>query len=193
MTTTASYGTWANHGDHYSVSVEATLADYISGDPEWRERVESTGAFAKMAAAYRAEINAALPDAVALCGDEFYGPAYPDEGEFDDYPTNDGGGLDISACIEQAGIDLGAIVERHDPDLTIYTLVSAHPGDRVPGHELADPDCPEVPDLLEQDEVTAFFAAQGYGPDEPDELMYLVTEDQTAEIPDGFPALTVRI
>lgn len=76
--------------------------------------------------------------------------------------------------------------------MTTVTLISAAPGDHVPGHELADPDCPEVPGLMERPEVESFFAEHGYGPDEPDELMYLVTDDD-AEIPSGFPTLTVEI
>jgi len=194
ITTTTSYGTWVNHGDRYNVSVEATLTDHINGGgSEWCDRVESTGAFAKMAADYRAAIADALPDSVSLCGDEFIGPAYPEDDEWDGYATDEDGRLDISACIENADIDLDAIIERHDPDLTAVTLVSANPGDRVPGHELGDPDCPDVPGLTDNHEVQAFFTEHGYGPDQPDELMYLVPQDNVDDIPDGFPTLTVHI
>lgn len=72
-----------------------------------------------------------------------------------------------------------------------FTLISAAPGDIVPGHELADPQCPEVPGLLEHPGVRAFLDLHGYGPDQPDELMYLITD--TSQIPDGFPTMTVRI
>lgn len=193
MTTTTSYGTWVNHGDHYTVSLEATLTDYINGgDDDWRERVENTGAFTRMATAYRGQINDALPGDVALCGDEFIGPWQPADDEFEGYPTDEDGALDIAACIED--IDLQAIVEQYDPDLTTVVLVSASPGDRVPGHELGDPERPEVPRLLEQPEVAAFLAAHDYDPEHPDELMYVVTDEtQIDEIPDGYPTLSVRI
>jgi hypothetical protein len=71
------------------------------------------------------------------------------------------------------------------------TLISALPGDRVPGHELADPDCPDIPGLTERPEVQAFFDANRYGTDD-DELMYLVT-DPDAEVPAGHPALALTI
>ncbi|MGW3956235.1 hypothetical protein ACWEKM_36235 [Streptomyces sp. NPDC004752] len=103
-----SYGTWCNHGDRTNTSVEATVTDYIGGaDAEWVERVESTGAFERMADDYRGAINEALPDGVSLCGDEFYGPYHDEDCSWD-------GELDIKDLIE--GIDLGAIVARHDPD-----------------------------------------------------------------------------
>ncbi|MFE6868324.1 hypothetical protein ACFVFS_17380 [Kitasatospora sp. NPDC057692] len=70
-------------------------------------------------------------------------------------------------------------------------LVSATVGDRVPGHELADPGCPEAPGLMERPDVIAWMKAIPYGPDHPDELVYLVTEDD--EIPDGFPTLTISL
>lgn len=108
MTTTTDYGTWTNHGDQYSASVEASLADAINGgDAEWLERVETSGAFEEMADDYRKAINAALPEGVALCGDNFIGPYHEA-----DYTWE--GELNISEIIE--GIDLAAIIERHDPD-----------------------------------------------------------------------------
>ena len=108
MITNTDYGTWVNHGDQYNVSVEATLTDYLNGgDSEWCERVEASGALDAMARDYRDAINAALPKGVTLCGNNFYGPYYPADYTWD-------GELDISEIIE--GIDLGAIVERHDPD-----------------------------------------------------------------------------
>jgi hypothetical protein len=65
-------------------------------------------------------------------------------------------------------------------------LVPAAPGDHVPGHELADPDCPEYPGLLDRPDVNAWLDTIGYGADDPDLLVHLVTEDQADEIPDGF-------
>jgi hypothetical protein len=108
MITTTSYGTWNNHGDHTNTTIGGTVLDCINGgDAEWRERVESSGALDRMVADYRDAISAALPDSVSLCGDEFTGPYYAKDCEW-------AGDLDIAAIVE--AIDLGAIVERHDPD-----------------------------------------------------------------------------
>ncbi|GAA1096314.1 hypothetical protein [Nocardiopsis metallicus] len=116
MTVTTEFGTWVNHGDRCNVSVESTFAGYIGGaDPEWRERVENDGYFDSMVAAFRSEINAALPTNVALCGNDFYGPYYTADCDFDGYPTDEHGALDITEII--AGIDLEPILERYDPDL----------------------------------------------------------------------------
>ncbi|MFJ6566667.1 hypothetical protein ACIQNU_04555 [Streptomyces sp. NPDC091292] len=84
-------------------------------------------------------------------------------------------------------------IDRILEDTMAVVLVSAQSGDQVPGHELADPDCPEIPGLLDRPDVEAFMEAHGYGPDDPDELMYLVTESDLDDIPDGFPTLTIRL
>ncbi|MFD8654962.1 hypothetical protein [Streptomyces mirabilis] len=108
MTTTRGYGSWANHGDSHNVSVEATIADAVSGgDQEWRERMEDSGAFARVARDYRTAINEALPDGVCLLRNDFQGPAYED-----DYTWE--GDLDIHAVVE--GVDLQGIINRHDVD-----------------------------------------------------------------------------
>jgi hypothetical protein len=52
---------------------------------------------------------------VSLQGDEFYGPAYPDEDEWQGYPLDDEGELDIAAIV--AGIDFWAIVEQFDQEV----------------------------------------------------------------------------
>jgi hypothetical protein len=116
MTTeTTSYGTWCNRVNALSDSPDDDVRDYVgTGDPDWRERLETTGALEQMKADYRAAIDAALPPSVTLCGKEFIGPAHPDDGEFDGYPVNEFGSLDIKAMLSD--IDLAAIVERHDPD-----------------------------------------------------------------------------
>jgi hypothetical protein len=74
---------------------------------------------------------------------------------------------------------------------TTVVLISANPGDRVPGHELGDPDCPDVVGLTEHPAVVEFFTAHQYDADHDDQLMYLVTDD--TEIPAGFPALSVTV
>ena len=116
MTTTTSYGAWVNHGDDSNRTVEATVADYIGGgDADWRQRVESSGAFERMVDDYRAAINNALPDGVSLCGNEFYGPYHDDDCTWD-------GELNISEIID--GIDLAAIVDRNDPDAQRDTMTA---------------------------------------------------------------------
>lgn len=113
-TTTTSYGTWCNRVSPCSTSPDSDLDDYVGGgDSDWVERLEKSGALEEMRSDYRAAINAALPDSVSLCGDEFIGPAYPDDDEWEGYPTHEDGGLDIAACLED--IDLEPIVEANDP------------------------------------------------------------------------------
>lgn len=82
-------------------------------------------------------------------------------------------------------------VDRIVEDSMTITLVSAQTGDSAPGYELADPDCPDIPGLLERVDVQEFMDANGYGPDDPDELMYVVTDD--SNISDGYPTLTIRL
>ena len=108
MTVTTSYGSWNNHAGGANTNLEGDIADYINGgDADWRHRVEESGAFEEMADAYRDAINNALPEGVTLAGDEFYGPYYEADHTWD-------GDLDIADIIES--VDLGAIVETHDPD-----------------------------------------------------------------------------
>lgn len=93
MTTTTSYGTWNNHGDRTHVRVEDTVAVYLG------EFVADYD-FGALVTAYRAAINAALPEGVSLNGDEFYGPHPRD---FD---------LDLPEAIES--VDLGSLAEQYD-------------------------------------------------------------------------------
>ncbi|MET9051205.1 hypothetical protein ABZW50_08635 [Streptomyces bacillaris] len=112
--TTTSYGTWCNKINQFSTSPDSDVLDYINGgDNAWQTRLEESGALELIQDEYREAINAALPDSVALVGDEFIGPAYPEDDEFDGYPTDGHGALDIKALIE--GIDLQPIVDRNDP------------------------------------------------------------------------------
>lgn len=114
MTTTTVYGTWTNRINTYSAGPDADVLDYINGgDADWRDLLEKSGALEEIERAYRAAIESALPPKVSLCGEEFIGPAYPEDGDFDGFPVGEDGALDIAACIE--GIDLAAIIERHDP------------------------------------------------------------------------------
>ncbi|MFE7462438.1 hypothetical protein ACWFMI_24615 [Nocardiopsis terrae] len=115
MTATTDFGTWYNHAQN-ELTIESDIANYISGgDLDWVSHVMDEGYLDRMAETFRAQINAALPDSVSLCGNDFYGPYYAADRNFDGYPTNEHGDLDITAIIR--GIDLAPIVERHDPDL----------------------------------------------------------------------------
>lgn len=119
-TTTTSYGTWCNRVSPYSTSPDADVLDYINGgDNDWQTLLDASGALRQIQAEYREAINAALPDSVSLCGDEFIGPAYPDDDEFAGYPVDDDGVLDFKAMVE--GIDLAPIVDRNDL-LTLETI-----------------------------------------------------------------------
>lgn len=106
MTTTTNYGTWNNRVAPYSLTVENYVTDAFGsyGTDDFD--------FDAIVAEYRTAIDTALPDGVSLCGDEFIGPAYDADCDFTGYPTNEDGGLDIKAIVED--IDLWAIIERHD-------------------------------------------------------------------------------
>lgn len=98
MVTTTSYGTWNNHIHDLSAGLNAdvieALGDY-AGDYD-------TDA---IATEWHQAINAALPAGVALCGDEFIGPAYAEDKTWT-------GELDLKAIVES--IDFWAIAARHD-------------------------------------------------------------------------------
>lgn len=116
MATTTTYGSWVNITSD-SLTVEETIANYVSGaDSDWRERFESTGAAERVATDYRQAIQDALPAGIFLAGNEFIGPYYEADQEFDaaDYPRNDEDEIDLTAIVES--VDLAPIVERHDPE-----------------------------------------------------------------------------
>lgn len=112
MTTTTSYGTWCNRVDPYSTSLEASVEDALG---DFAGDYDTDG----LVAAYRRAINEALPPSVSLCGDEFIGPWQPEPGEFDDYPHDEYGGLDIRAII--GGVDLWKLAEQFDMTAKDYT------------------------------------------------------------------------
>lgn len=113
---TTSYGTWSNKVDTYSSGPDGDVMEYISsGGSDWYTRLRESGAIERIKAEYREAIEKALPPDISLCGNEFIGPARPEEGEFDGYPTNGFGALDFKAMI--GNVDLDSIVERNDPDL----------------------------------------------------------------------------
>lgn len=88
---TTGYGHWNDHYGGAADRVEDSVADYLG------EFVAEYDAEV-IAVAYRAAINAALPNGVSLNGDNFYGP-YP---RYRD--------LNIGEIIE--GVDLAALVEK---------------------------------------------------------------------------------
>jgi hypothetical protein len=104
MPTTTEYGTWNNRIHSYSLSLENEISDALAGeytDAETEAIIE----------AYRDAINAALPDSVALCGDIFYGNAYPQDcNDQENYPHDEDGSLDIAAIVES--VDFWEIVDR---------------------------------------------------------------------------------
>ena len=106
MATTTSYGDWNNRADRHALNLETSVTEAFGA---WGDDGFDTEAIVRE---YRDAINAALPDSVALCGDEFIGPAYPASDEWDGYATDEDGRLDIKAIVD--GIDLWAIIERHD-------------------------------------------------------------------------------
>lgn len=100
MITNTSYGTWYNHQGHeltVEESVAVALTDYADD--------YDTDA---IASDWRDAINEALPDQVALAGNDFLGPYY--EEDF----TWEGGaeGLNIREIIE--GVDFWEIAARHE-------------------------------------------------------------------------------
>lgn len=111
--TTTIYGSWTTLVNPHSPSPDTDVLDYISGgDSDWRQLMEDSGALAAMQADYRAEINKALPPSVSLAGVEFIGPQEPEDDEWDGYPVDENGDLDIRAICES--VDLESILERHD-------------------------------------------------------------------------------
>ncbi|EDY53065.1 hypothetical protein [Streptomyces clavuligerus] len=112
--TTTDYGTWCNQVREDSTSPDDDVTEYaLTGDRERCERIEKSGVLEEMQHAYRKAIAAALPPGITLTGDEFIGPAYPEDDEFDAYPHTRAGALDFAAMVED--IDLAPIVEDWEP------------------------------------------------------------------------------
>lgn len=90
-----------------------------------------------------------------------------------------------------------AIIEKHDTtskddtQSRTVTLISANVGDQVPGVELGDPACPNIPGLMDNPQVKQFMADHHYDANHENELMYLVTDE--SDIPNGFPTLTITL
>lgn len=104
MTDETLYTTWYR-ATRDSNSPDDTVDSFMT---DWVDDHDIEG----IKAAYRAAIDQALPDSVALIGNEFIGPAKPEPGEFDGYPVDEHGDLDIAAIIE--AIDLSEIAPRFE-------------------------------------------------------------------------------
>lgn len=105
MSTTTSYGTWNNRVEHFALTVEQTVVEAL-GDYAHEYDVEA------IARDYRDAINKALPQGVTLAGDEFIGPHHPNPREFEGYPVDDRGVLDIKAIVDT--VDFWEIANRHE-------------------------------------------------------------------------------
>lgn len=108
MRTNTVYGTWATY-TRDALTPEATLEDaLVNAESEWRERITETGTFEKMAEDYREAINDALPEGIALIGEQFYGPYRgPGAAKDEDFES-------ITEAID--AIDVQKIIDTHDPD-----------------------------------------------------------------------------
>ncbi|GAB2695754.1 Aca2/YdiL-like domain-containing protein [Kitasatospora kifunensis] len=106
MPTTTPYGSWCNQVDHFSVSVAQSIVEAFGSEGPDGYDIDA------IETEYRQAIDAALPPYVSLCGEDFIGPYYEADQDFDGYPQDEDGGLDIKAIVD--AIDLWAIIEKHE-------------------------------------------------------------------------------
>jgi len=105
MIVTTSYGTWANRVDPRALTVEQTIYETL-GDYAGDYDIDA------IAADYRDAINEALPEGVALAGNEFIGPYYAEDATWGPELKDKDGRLDIKAIVDS--VDLWAIVAKHE-------------------------------------------------------------------------------
>lgn len=91
------YGTWSSRVELHSNSPDDQVDTYLT---DWPHGYDIAG----IKAAYRDAIDRALPADVSLIGNEFVGPAEPEDGEFDGYPLDEDGMLDFAAIVQDIGI-----------------------------------------------------------------------------------------
>lgn len=103
--TTSSYGTWNNRVRDMELTVEQSIAVAL-GDYTADYDLDA------LAAAYRNAINEALPEGMSLNGNEFYGPYYAADANFDGYPHDEDGRLDIKAIVDS--VDFWALAAEHE-------------------------------------------------------------------------------
>ena len=102
---TRHYGTWVTVFDgRNSVDPEHSVADALGS---YGSDYDIPGLIDH----YRRAINAALPNTVWLCGDEFIGPV-DDSAGWEDYPVTEEGHLDIATIVES--VDFYEIAELYD-------------------------------------------------------------------------------
>ena len=92
---TAQYGSWQRATGHSAFTLDGEVADALLAGCDANDYTDAQ--IDAVAQAYRAAINAALPDGVMLCGDEFYGPA-------------DAERPDLDAIVD--AVDFWAVVEK---------------------------------------------------------------------------------
>lgn len=118
MTTTTSYGNW-HQKSRGGLTLRGDVADALLAGCDYNDYTDEQ--IDAVADAYRDAINAALPDSVSLCGDEFYGHAYEaDCADQTNYPHDEYGTLDIPAIID--GVDFWDIVENVLAPVSAATL-----------------------------------------------------------------------
>ncbi|GAA0971630.1 MULTISPECIES: hypothetical protein [Actinomycetes] len=101
--TTTSYGSFYNHAK--ALNPESYVADALT---EYGDDYDVDG----LVAAFREAIDAQLPDGVVLAGDEFLGPAYAADRDWDPALNDEDGHLDIATLVEK--VDFWALAAKFD-------------------------------------------------------------------------------
>lgn len=91
----------------------------------------------------------------------------------------------VAVCEELEAHLRGVREELAEEDKRDLYVIVAAPGDRVDGAELAEVDRETVDAILAEDQAAALTKRTHYGPDRPDVLVYLQTEDPGLDIPEG--------
>lgn len=107
---TTGYGSWNNYNGSELLPTDGINSLTSGADSEWLDLFQESGAAEEVEREYRRQINAALPPGVSLCGSEFYGPAYVEPGEWDEYPHDEFGRLHMKEIIQS--VSLAEILEE---------------------------------------------------------------------------------
>ncbi len=110
MTVTKTYGNWNNAADFGTLTVEHSVSVALG---DYADAYDVDG----IAADYRDAINAALPEGVSLCGDQFIGPYYEADKTWGP-ELERCGSLNIRKIVRE--VDFWAIAAKHDK--TVETL-----------------------------------------------------------------------
>lgn len=113
---TTEYGSWDSTVDPQALNAQGSAVEMLAG-------YASDYNTAELGRAYVDAINAALPVRVSLAGEQFYGPWIVKDGEWDGYPTTEGGRLDIKAIVE--GVDFWRLARSYEYGATLYVTVEA--------------------------------------------------------------------